>query len=488
MQTRLLNKKLPLLIFITVVCIFAISLYQRVPNEDEAVIAGHSYFFNKLGYVKSDLYGGYLEGSRAWEIRQYAFHKGFVLTGSLFMNIFGFNIYGFKLVSLVFSVLLLVLLYRYQKKFDPGFSVPLFLILCSLLLFDNTFLQQSFEFRPEIMVMCLGFISFYFLKLGLSAGKIVHYVVAGIFAGLAAFTHLNGLIYSFAGILLLLVRKDFRHFFHFAIPAGLFSLLYMFDIHSYAELESLLYQFKTDPNVFDKVPVYMGLIDEQMRFFHSPKEISFTLIFLFLLILNFKSLKTRMPDLLYYLLFLVIGLAILSHGKTPKYALNYMPYMAIIIVSSLQKIQLLKSGYKIAAAALLLGFIVIHGFYNYQLMKEKINISDRNKMIAGYIGEKDCKVAAPSVFAFNEITNFTIRGEIAWDHHYYAFHPGEPKTIENYFAFINQNGDKYVVFDKLTNTRQILLRIFNYPLKINDLYCGYKVIARTPSLIIFKKV
>jgi len=488
MQTSILKKNLPKLVFTIVVCIFVISLYQRVPDEDEAVIAGHSYFFNKLGYVKSDLYGGYLEGPRAWEIRQFAYHKGFVLTGSVFLKIFGFNIYVFKMVSLVFSILLLAFLYRYLKKFHSDFSIPFYLLLCSLLLYNNTFLNQSFEFRPEIMVMCLGFVSFYFLVQGLNSDKRYYFLLAGMFAGLAAFTHLNGLIYSFAGILLLLRKKAFRSFFYFAIPAGLFSLLYLFDIHSNNDLQSLLYQFRTDPNVFDKVPFYIGLIDEQMRFFHSPREIVFSLLFLFSLILNFKSLKSSQSNLLWYLLFLVLGLAMLAHGKTAKYGLNYMPYMAIIIVTGFREILQQKTLVKLTGSILIFAFIVIHGYYNVQLIGKRINISDHNKLISDYINDNNVKISGPSVFVFNEIKNFIVRGEIAWDHHYYAFHQNEPKTLENYFAFASKNGDKYVVIDNLTNTRKTLREVFSTQLKSGDLYYGFVVIVRTPELLVLKKL
>ena len=465
------------------------SLYQRAPDEDEAVIAGHSYFFDKLGYVKSDLYGGYLEGQNAWEIRQYAYHKFFVLTGALFMNIFGVSIYSFKLVSLIFSILFLVILYRYLKKFTRDFSIPFYLLTSSILIFNYFFFDHSFKFRPEIMVMCLGFISFYFLETGLNRKTRYYFLLAGMFAGLAAFTHLNGLIYSFAGMLLLIMKRDYRNFFLFIIPAGAFSMLYLFDIHSTKEFEALVYQFKTDPNVFDKVPFYIGLLDEHMRFFHSPAEVAFSLIFIFSLVINFKSLRENQPDLLLYLLFLVIGLAILAHGKSSKYLINYMPYMSIIITLGYREIGQQKTGIKLAGGFLMMTFILIHGFYNIQIIRQKIDISKHNMLIADYIKDKNAKISAPSVFVFNEIANYkTIRGEIAWDHHYYAFHHGETKSLESYFAFASQNGDNYIIIDKTTKSREEILDIFNLPVQVNDSLFGFKVIERSPSLIILKRL
>lgn len=489
MLFRFNKKHLYLLVFIVAVSIFAVSLYHRVPDEDESVIAGHSYFFNKLGYVKSDLYGGYLEGGNAWEIRQYAYHKLFVLTGALFMNIFGFHIFGFKLISLVFSILFLAILYRYLKKFTPDFSVPFYLLTCSLLFFNYFFFDSSFKFRPEIMVMSLGFLSFYFLESGFSNKTRYYFMLSGMFAGLAAFTHLNGLIFSFAGILLIVLKKDFRNFLLFGIPGGAFSLLYLFDIHSFKEAEALLHQFRTDPNVFDKVPLYVGLLNEHMRFFHSPKEIVLTLVFLFSLIFNFKFLRKNLPDLLLYLLFLVIGLAILAHGKSSKYLLNYLPFMSIIIALGYREILKQKNSIKLTGSILMMAFILVHGFYNIQIIRSRIDISEHNKMIAGFIKDKNAKISSPSVFVFNEITNFSsIRGEIAWDHHYYAFHPNEVKSLENYFSFAQQNGDNYIVIDKTTKSREEILDIFNLPVQVNDSLYGFKVIERSPALIILKRI
>ena len=76
-----------LAVFTLILGFFICSLPQRLPNEDEAFIAGHAYFYDQLGFVKSDLDGGYLEGEYSWDKRQYFYHKLFVLTGVLFNKI-----------------------------------------------------------------------------------------------------------------------------------------------------------------------------------------------------------------------------------------------------------------------------------------------------------------------------------------------------------------------------------------------------------------
>jgi hypothetical protein len=62
MNTVNIRRYIPYIIFFIVAAFFTLSLYQRFPNGDEAVIAEHSYSFDKLGYVCSNFFGGYLEG------------------------------------------------------------------------------------------------------------------------------------------------------------------------------------------------------------------------------------------------------------------------------------------------------------------------------------------------------------------------------------------------------------------------------------------
>ena len=472
--------------FLMGIAFLAISLYHREPNEDESVIAGHSYFLGQAGYVKSDLYGGYLEGEHAWEVRQYAYHKLFVLAGTLFIKVFGFNVYSLKSVSLLSMLLFLYVLFRYLKTNHPSFSLPFYWLTCTLFLIHHAFHFYAFTFRPEMMVMTLGFISFYFLVSGINHKIRFQILLAGMFSGLAAFAHLNGLIYSFAGLLLLIANRQYKNGILFCISAGLFTLLYFFDIHHLSELQGLLYQFKTDPNVVSKVPLYMGILNEQIRFFHSPKEIVFSLSFIFSLLVNFKALKAQQLHVLLYLMFLVLGLSMLSHGQTVKYALNYLPYMGLVIVSSLTTLKEKPLSIKMSGGILLIAFLTVHVYHNLKTINSAIAIEAHNAQIASFIPEQNVKISAPSVFAFNEIENYTIRGEIAWYHHYLVYHPNETRTLENYFRFARENKDQYIIIDKDAHPRSTLTQIFENEWMPGDQVFGCTIIKRTPSFVILK--
>jgi hypothetical protein len=477
-------------VFFVAAVIFAVSLYQRVPNGDEAVNAEHAYSLNKLGYVHSNLHDWHIEGEDGWESRQYFYHKFFVLTGMTFMKLFGFHVTSFRLVSLLFALILFVFLYYYLKRQHIPFSWSFYLLTVSLLLFNGHFFYQSFIFRPEIMSMCLGFISFYFLQKSLYDKKLLYIALSGVFAGLSTFTHLNGAIYSLAGFVLLVIKKDYRKMLLFSTMATLFTLLYFFDIHSCEELRAWLRQITADPNVASKPPMYIGLLKEQQRFFHSPREVTFTLLMIFALVFGFRYLKKNLRDLLLYLLTLVVGLGLIAHGSTAYYGLHYFPYIAVIVVAGYRHI-FRQRGYKVRRLGvfLLAGFVAVHGFYNINMIGKRVNIAEHNATLSGYIPEKHVKITAPLPFIFEEIENYSaIRGEYAWSFHYEMFHPEQALSLHSYLLFSEQNGAKYVLIDKRTTGFNLFQAALELGLNVTDKIGGHELIYKSDTVFLFRNM
>ncbi len=475
-----------LLLLLIVVILWAISFYNRLPNEDEAVIAGHSYFFNELGYVKSDLYGGY---GYDWENRQFFYHKLFVLTGSLFSNLFGFNIYVFKSISAFFSLFLFLFLFLYIKDFYPSFSTKkLFFLSVALLLWNSIFFDLSFMYRPEVMVSTLGFISYYFLKKGLKERYFLFMILSGSFAGLSVFAHLNGIIFCVAGAVFLVLKRQFHYSFLFSIFAIAFGFLYFFDISTIDEFNRLTEQLSTDPNVVDAEGPFILLIKEQMRFFHSPKEASFSVLFLLSVILFYKKLKKFNSDILLYLVILIVTLGMLAHGKTTKYATNYYPFMVLVVSTTLMSVSLYSGLLRKVIVSFTILFFVVQGIYNLKLFNERINLKPRVEYLSGLLPENNVKISAPSVFAFNQIYNYTIRGEIAFDHHYSAFYPNESRTTGKYFRFAYENGDKYILIDRMLNTRDFALNPKLDTVAIEQEIYNYRLIEKKEDVFVFQRV
>ncbi|MDR0969356.1 MAG: hypothetical protein LBM67_02310 [Lentimicrobiaceae bacterium] len=487
-----LKSHIPFLLFLFVFGLFIASLYQRYPQGDEGLIAEHVYHFEKEGYVKSKLGAGYRDDSESLEHRQYFYHKLFVLTGVLFMKLFGFHIYTFKAVSLFFLLVFFLFLYFYFKKFlRLQCWKTFFFVTASLVLFNAHIFDFGFLYRPEIMAMTLGFISFYFLQKGLvDQPNYLWMLISGMFAGLSAFTHLNGVIYPFAGGLLLIFKKEFRSVVFFTITACFFTLLYFFDIHSVEEFNSLWNQFTTDGVVIAKKPFYMSLLKEHQRFFHSIVEISFSVLLLFSLFFNFKYLKNNFNNIMLYLLFLVIGLGLFAHGRAPYYGIHYTPYIALIIaVSCLNIFSQKNKTLKIAQSILLLGFVVVNGVQNEQTIAKKIDIAAHNARLSALIPEKQVKIAAPSVFIFEEISHYeSIRSDMAYYTHTDHFHIGEQKTVEGLLRFSCERGDKYILIDKYTTGFSFFKDASKLDLNLNGVIAGCQLIHKSDTYFIFKNL
>lgn len=480
-----MNKKFR--IAVTIVCLVSVALYvtsliYRVPNEDEAVIADHANSILKNGYVKTTLYAGYGYG---WDVQQFHYHKLFVGLGSLSIKIFGLNIYVLKTISLVSFLLLLYVIYTYLRRRTTNYADHFFIVF-TLLFTHNLIYDYSFMYRPELLVALLGFSSFYFLTKYLDERKNKFALLGGLFAGLSALTHLNGVTFCVAGFALLLFRRQYKGVIMYSLIGGVTALLYLYDVHNIDALKTLILQLKTDPNVVDKLPILMNLLGEHQRFFWGPQDVAFSLLFFFSLFLYLRYSEKKDKNLLYYLLFLVVAVATLSHGKTTKYFIYYLPFMAIMI-SDVAVLNNLRKGLKRSLMVIASMFIGIHLFFDAQLIGERIDIKKHNEEITALLPEKNVKISAPAVFVFNQMDNYDVRAEIAFDHHYYAQHSNEERSTENYFKFARENGDKYIIIDQVTSRREFVLNVFKMNPEVGAALYDYTLIKKEKGCLVLQR-
>jgi len=88
-------------LFIVAAVSFLFGLYYRTIHVDEPILAEQVQSYQKLGFVKAELFDGM---GKDWELRQYHFHKFFILLAATFSDIFGFNIWVLRLVPLLFFI------------------------------------------------------------------------------------------------------------------------------------------------------------------------------------------------------------------------------------------------------------------------------------------------------------------------------------------------------------------------------------------------
>lgn len=409
----MVNKRLIKYVLLFFVLLFAFSLWQREADVDDAWIGEHAYWMNESGFAKSELMHGITEQQN----RHIVHHKLLTLNGFLFIKAFGFNLYVLKSVSLLWLLSFLVILYYYCRE-KYGAKLALFALLCT---FANALVFQfSFTYRPEIMVMTLGFVSFVFTEKYLMTNKKLMLLPAGLAAGLSAAAHLNGLIFiGGTTLILLLKRKPLS-----SVLAGFSALagfaVYFYDFTADFNFNYWYYQISYSPalNQDAVMPTTLSyvlkVLGEHMRFFHSPKEISFTVLVLVSLFICFKDLKRNTLYAL-YLIIIVVLLSIISVHATSKYLLLYLPYMVLIIIHAMSRVEMKDffsevlrkkyTGYLLFFSAV---YLIVNGVFNVMTSLKKFD-AEKNRLITEKYfsaSSNNLSILAPMTFIFNEMSKY----------------------------------------------------------------------------------
>lgn len=411
-------------IVVATVLLFIFSFWNHPPGVDDAWIGEHAYWMSKLGYVKSEL----MHGITNQHIRNIVHHKFFTLLGSGFIYIFGFSLLSLQSVNLVAIICFFYVYIRYLTKNGTAAETWTGILLMAV---NALVFQYSLAYRPEIIVMTFGFLSYIFLEKAILYPDTKKFLAgSGLFAGLAAATHLNGLIYIMAGGLFLLLKKRPLHAFIFGLCALPTFGIYFYDFTPEYNVAFWHHQIYDAPALVKKseFPDFLRFLSkpfrEQQRFFHSPKEISLTLLFIFALVVSRSKPKIISSPLMYFVL-LVFSLMLISVHGTTKYLLLYMPIMMIVIVKSLgtlfndhpippssQQKPNLMTRWAMLFIAL---FVCTQSVYNIYQSLEKYNPDDNRQLVLKHLGNdtRHLNILAPMNFVFNEIDHFhRIQGDL----------------------------------------------------------------------------
>ncbi len=479
-------RKTLVILLIVVSGIYIFSLFRATVNGDEAALAEQSYYLNKVGFVKSPIMDGMGIG---WENRQYHYHKLFVATGAAVFNFFGLSLYLLRTINYLFFILASVLIGLYIKNQGLVFGKNATLICILILLFNFTLLQAGMIYRPETMVMTLGFVSFYFLSRGLDQNKQIFFYLAAIFAGLSAFSHLNGLSFIFAGFVLLAIKRKYLHAVGFGFTSTIFGMLYFYDLNTIAELKMFWEQFTADPNLskddFRFFTPLFKIINEHLRFFWNLNIATFSILMLTSVITFFKSIKQKQFNLFVYFLALIIGLASVSHGKTLKYGLLYFPYIALIITFALSHLEELNSTKKKILIGILAIFLLVNSF---STIKNCITYRDsigRTKMICSFLPQNNVNIQATECYYFNASKFFNIHSFLAFELYYEKYLKTKPTAVD-FYDFAESHNNKYLILDKYTNVKATLTLLDFDKMQLGQSFCNYSVIKKGDDFAILE--
>lgn len=450
-------------------------------NEDEALLAEHSYRLVTEGEIRSEFFFGMGSGL---EFIQLQYHKLFVIVGSLFSYLFGNSLTVFRAVTVLFSILFVLFFGKYLiKKENKEFLI----LTIALLFIQSTFNTFTMTFRPEVMVMFFGFCSWIFLEKSLN--KIGKYaLLSGVFAGLALLTHLNGIIFVASGFLLLIVRREFKLSIGFLGTAITISMFYFWDINN-GELFSLwLEQFRNDPTMVEKnmnifVSSITNLINEHKRFFHSGEEITLTLLLIASIVFGWKYIKNEKQNLLIYLGFLVVFLGMIAHGKTVKYQILYMPYMFIIISCAFFQ---LKGKQKITQMTLIGLFALVNIYSSIKSLNFEYDPIELNNRVAN-IMESNTNVMAKERFFFNDGTDYNLRSPLGFTWKYERYLK-QDYNIQQFFEFNQESKNRYIFIDLHSFDSKVIKLIDELELDEGDVAYNYKLTNKENDFYLFEDV
>jgi len=437
-------------IFLAFACILFIG-YQidNVPRIDDEYLGEQVFWLLKVGKVRSGL--GFAD--LGYDVYQSIFHKLFVYCGYLACRIGGWSLISLHMVTYLSFLAFLPLFYVYTRR-QYGNIYPAFFLIClTLLLFNQDLLYAAGDFRPEVLIMTLGFASYVLLMRYLNQGKSAALAGSAIAAGLCMFAHLNGAVFIAAGCLLLLQRKKYGVVFAYAVLAALAFAPYFADTLYHADLKYFWHQFRHDPILNPDQRWYASLLqlaNEQMRFLFTEKQVLLTATLLFVLFTCRQRLRARQPGLLSYTLFLVLGLALICPSKSTKYMVLYLPFLYLIITEGWLWLEEQGSRSKVLAIrTLLLANILVSLVYSAQQINRNVHnlstggIIAEHSAIANMVRTQHSRVSllAPRLMIFNELPCFKQLMDI------------ERVLPANMSSFLRGSKLDYVIFEKKDKAR-----------------------------------
>ncbi|WP_273213968.1 ArnT family glycosyltransferase [Runella zeae] len=443
--------------------------FRRYPTGDDAWFAEESYWLWKEGKVRSEFFRGLLH----WEEHYLVSHKLFIAFGALLGGVFPNSLYTSKLSGLLFfGVIVVLLLIETQSKTPQknGFWGVLILI------FGNTLMtQMSFENRPEMMITAFGLASFYSLR---RMNKNVFMVpLAGLFAGLAVLTHLNGIIFLGAGFLTLFLTRHYQKSFVFGIVGALTASLYFYDILQEPDGPAKWwFQFRNDPatqNAFGWMAKLKVLASYPLIFVESPEQLCTTLLLIAVGWFRRKDIRHTDRILLLYSLSLVALFWLITKRASAIYQVMFVPFMILLIYEWLQSKPLPRIPLYLKVMTVL--YLIVGVVGNGQVIGRNLSgyLPQQYAQLRPQLPQKGTGLV-PITFYFNEYEHFDkllchTNFELQMRHQQQS----KPWTSEKFGAWAQQHKASFIVLDYKTDRAdyypsQGATRFANYQLVFAD--------------------
>jgi hypothetical protein len=450
--------------------------YKRNPTGDDAWFGEQAYWWWKDGHIRSEFFHGLLR----WDEQLYVAHKLFLLFGVILLAIFGVSSYHLQVFGFLSLCFLLFGFYLYYRKQDNSLAFCWILVL----VFANSLLgAMSFEYRPEIMLAALGFMSFYFLTLAQNTTNHSNTVVrknydknavfAAIFAGLALLTHLNGVIYIFAGFLYLAMQRKYVLAIVFGAVASTISAFYFIDVALNNAWAEWLFQFRNDPatvNAFGIAAKVKVMLLFPKIFVESPEQLVSVVLLSSLLFIYWKEKNLQKSPALQYLFCLILPFWLITKSTSGIYQVMFLPFIFIVIANILSTYTpKTHFKYNFIPAMFIILYLLVGIIGNSQRIINNFRsdfMPDYYDKIASQI-PKNSRVIVPMTFFFNQYPNYQLIS-----HTVYGIQYKNTLTASDFFALAEKENYNFVLLSQVES-------YLHYPSltqkKCGNFVCVYEV-------------
>lgn len=443
MSSEVIRNKARVVLFTLIGLTLATYVYRN-PTGDDGWFAEQSYWLNKVGYVRSDFFTGVLD----WHKQLLVSHKLFLAVGAGLMHLFGPNLWAVQLTGLLFFVVLVGELGVYVRGREHTWQSPYLLGLLILIFSNRLLIKMSFENRPEMMLAALGFGSF--LLLNRERLRAVHVLLAGMLAGMAVLTHLNGIIYAVSGFGMLLYLGQYRNASLFGLTAGLVSLFYFADVALAPDgFASWYWQFRNDPatqNAFGIGSKLWVMLTYPTLFVQPPEVLALTLLLVYLLIMQRPFWRQLPQKLTIYTVVLLLAFWLITKKNSGLYSLLFAPFMLALCYELYRQRPFWNTGLKVV-----LGIYAIIGLYGtIEIIYKNISQPYLPTVHAGLRLHipTNTKGLVPLTFFFNDYDRYDRL--ITYDSYLFQHQPnaGTPTQLAQWAA---QQKIGFLVVDSKTN-------------------------------------
>jgi hypothetical protein len=305
-------------------------------HVDEPWLAEQSYFLARDGYVHSNFFRG-VDGGEQYIV---LYHRLFILLQSRLFAVFGLSVLTARLASILPGAILLGLVAWYARR-DLGLGVAGALGAVAVLLLMPFFTWSFAIARPEMLVAALGFASFMAVERATRPPAAMGWAaLAGVLAGGAMLSHLNGSVFIAAGVGALAIRRCVLEALALALCAGLALVPYGVDIVRHRALFELQLHGRMLGGVttFTMATPLLNLLHEHQRLFRMPEIIFPSVLFFLCVLLGWRRASPALRFTAGYTLLLMVALGALASRKMVHYAAGLAPLWALVIVAVLAQV------------------------------------------------------------------------------------------------------------------------------------------------------